>query len=306
MTAYLNIRRSRASTTILFGVFLIFVIFATRTADAATFFVQYPNQVIHAGEVFEVSVMMDAEGNSINAVEGAITYTENLALRDIIDGVSFVPLWVKRPKLDIGNISFAGIIPGGYNGDIGPYWKGFRAGTLMRLRFEAKKSGPARLHIVVDNLLLNDGKGTAIKPKIQNMDMYISDGFARSGVIADTKSKADIAPPESFKPVVIQDKNIFDGKYALIFETQDKDSGVYYYQVREGNSDFILAESPYLLSDQTLRSAVEVKAVDRAGNIRIEKVFGTYLLFSLQKSIIWFILIGIGFLFLRFVFRKLF
>ena len=282
------------------------LLFVTIPVHAASFFVQYPKQVIHTGETFEVGIMMDAEGDFVNAIEGTITFTKNLAVRDIIDGVSFVPLWVKRPKLDIGDISFAGVIPGGYQGGIGPYWKGPRAGVLMRLRFEAKESGPARLRISIDNLLRNDGNGTAIKPKIENMNIYISDGPALSGIITDVKTNIDITPPEPFKPLIIQDQNIFDGKYALIFETQDKGSGIYYYQAREGKNDFVVAESPHLLTDQQLHSAIEVKAVDRAGNIRVEKISVTYPLFFQQKYSMWFILIGISFLFLRFIFKKYF
>ncbi|MBI5005416.1 MAG: hypothetical protein HZC03_02335 [Candidatus Lloydbacteria bacterium] len=282
-----------------------FLLLVAIPAHAASVFVEYPTQVIHTREVFEVNIMVDTDGDYINAIGGGISFSKNLASRDIIDGVSFVSLWVKRPQLDTSNISFAGIVPGGYRGDIGPYWKGTRAGTLMRLRFEAKEAGPAWLRISIDNMLLNDGNGTAIKPQIENMNVYISDGPARNDIVG-IKTEIDTTPPEPFAPTIIQNQSVFDGKYALIFETQDKGSGVYYYQVREGGNDFVVAESPYLLIDQKLQSAVEVKAVDREGNIRVEKISATYPLVSPQKYFIWSIIVVIGFLFLRFVFKKIF
>jgi len=68
-----------------------------------------------------------------------------------------------------------------------------------------------------------------------------------------------------------------------VFGTQDKGSGIDHYEVAESDNPFVneanlvwrRAESPELLQDQSGRSTVYVKAVDRDGNVRIEKVLGT-------------------------------
>ena len=82
--------------------------------------------------------------------------------------------------------------------------------------------------------------------------------------------KADTEPPEDFTPAIVNDPNVFDGKYFLVFATQDKGTGVDHYEVREGRWGwFREAESPYLLKQQKISRDVYVKAVDSAGNERI-------------------------------------
>ncbi len=95
---------------------------------------------------------------------------------------------------------------------------------------------------------------------------------------------------------LLSDQRVFDGQYFIIFDAQDKQTGIDHYEVLEsepgaesagesGRSDLIrrfikgktpqwkVAQSPYLLEDQKLQSEVHVKAVDKAGNERTVKYF---------------------------------
>ncbi|MFA6336692.1 MAG: hypothetical protein WCX23_01810 [Candidatus Paceibacterota bacterium] len=97
---------------------------------------------------------------------------------------------------------------------------------------------------------------------------------------------ADTVPPEDFFPQIGRDEFISEGKYFVSFAAKDKTSGVDYYEASEiddwGIFDFIninkknlvwrKASSPYLLADQSLKSKILIKAVDKAGNERIAKV----------------------------------
>lgn len=97
---------------------------------------------------------------------------------------------------------------------------------------------------------------------------------------------ADTVPPEDFFPQIGKDEFISEGKYFVSFAAKDKTSGVDYYEASEiddwGIFDFIninkknlvwrKASSPYLLADQSLKSKILIKAVDKAGNERIAKV----------------------------------
>ena len=115
--------------------------------------------------------------------------------------------------------------------------------------------------------LLNDGTGTETNTTISNLQFVISgQGPASQPAVVETK---DIDIPESFEPMVASDPAIFDGKYFLVFVTQDKGSGIDHYEVREGREPFVVAESPYLLQDQNLHKKIAVKAVDRSGNERL-------------------------------------
>ena len=78
----------------------------------------------------------------------------------------------------------------------------------------------------------------------------------------------DYDSPENFTPEIGRDSLIFSGKYFLVFATQDKNSGVNYYEVKEGGRTFRRAASPYLLENQLLTEWIFVRAVDYAGNTR--------------------------------------
>ena len=80
----------------------------------------------------------------------------------------------------------------------------------------------------------------------------------------------------------------------MVFATIDKTSGVDYYEVKEGKHDFQRAESPYLLEDQSLRSKISVRAVDKAGNERIAEIIPPFKVSWKDIVILLAILIGIG------------
>ena len=86
------------------------------------------------------------------------------------------------------------------------------------------------------------------------------------------RSMVDATSPEKFQAEIGQDPSVFEGKYFLGFSTTDKTSGVDYYEVKEGKGDFKKAQIPYLLEDQTLRSKIVVRAVDKAGNEQISEI----------------------------------
>jgi len=121
---------------------------------------------------------------------------------------------------------------------------------------------------------LNDGKGTrdevSVKDLIINVLPKISD--ARSTDDWSTIISNDKTPPESFEITPGKDPSIFDNQYFISFFTTDAGSGVAYYEVQEGDRNFIRAESPYVLKDQTLKSLIKVKAIDKAGNERTEEL----------------------------------
>ncbi len=91
------------------------------------------------------------------------------------------------------------------------------------------------------------------------------------------KVNQDNIPPEKFS--IFLEKQNTSGKYFIVFNTTDKQTGVDVYQVMEqplsqiasfdwGRADapWIETRSPYVLKDQTLNSTIRVKAIDKAGN----------------------------------------
>jgi len=229
---------------------------------------------VKKNELIVVPIYLDTQFEEINAVEVYVNFSDNLVFRDYLDGKSIITHWIEKPHYQYRdvrrlNIVFSGIISGGISG---------RNLNLVDLIFEAKESGLAKIEIGKDSkVLLNDGLGTQTK--------LIA--LSKSFNILDIKGKPeikikDIFLPEPFKIYLARNKEIFNGKYYITFEAKDKQSGIAYYEISEKPVNFVFlakpdienltfkkAESPYVLEDQTLRSYVVVKAVDKAGNERI-------------------------------------
>jgi hypothetical protein len=213
------------------------------------------NKEISAKE-FVMPIYLDTEGESINAFEVRLKFSSNLIFRDYLEKDSIVSYWIEKPQIQENNLVFSGIIPGGYIG---------KKGLLVNLVFEAKSESQSSIEILPSSqVLLNDGFGTKADLKIEKYEFLVKPSEKKEIVIKDNY------PPESFKIYLQRNKEIFDGKYYIIFDAKDKQSGIAYYEVKEGKYDFEKAKSPYVLKDQSLRSYIYVKAVDRAGNERIE------------------------------------
>ena len=111
----------------------------------------------------------------------------------------------------------------------------------------------------------------------------------------------DTVPPEEFGPQIGQDSTIYDGKYFLSFVAQDKTSGVDHYEITEvprlsfkKTKEWKVVQSSYLLEDQRLRSVIEVKAVDKAGNERVAEIKPPFKIIWIDVLILLLILMGIG------------
>jgi len=93
-----------------------------------------------------------------------------------------------------------------------------------------------------------------------------------------TRTMIDKTSPEEFELQIVD----LEGVQYLIFDTMDATSGMSHYEVLEFNlggnfsgrkeSQWKVVLSPYLLEDQSLRSTIRVKAVDKAGNERFAEI----------------------------------
>ncbi len=254
-------------------------------AQAVGLFFQTQSQKFAPGDIFLASIFLDTEGESINAAAGKIIFpSQLLEMQEVRDGNSIINFWVERPKVDqTGTINFSGIIPGGYQGG-----KGF----LFSIVFQAKSSGKSIVEIHDAKILLNNGKGTSASLTISPLQFSITQGGVASQ--PSVKSAEDNKLPEEFKPEITQSPDIFDGKWFLVFATQDKGSGIADYQVRESQSRILAffsgwhsATSPYLLQDQNLTSYIYVKAIDKAGNKRVVVVEPGYPMPWYKQPLIW-------------------
>ncbi|MDO8442888.1 MAG: cohesin domain-containing protein [bacterium] len=268
----------------------IFYFLFTFSAKAAELNLTSQTQTIGVGQQFQVDLALDTKGEDINAVEGKIIFPADLLeIKKINDGNSIINFWIDPVKNCVSNgvkkpdeICFSGIVPGGYNDS---------KGLIFSITFLAKKEGSGAIKFSGVKVLRNDGKGTPVDVKISNFQFAIKE----VGLPKELPEIKDTEPPEDFKPEIAQSPEIFDGKYFLVFATQDKMSGIANYKMREGEWGwFRIAESPYLLKDQDLKSFIYVKAIDKSGNERIAAVKPKYPIKWYESMWIWSIIIAIG------------
>ena len=151
---------------------------------------------------------------------------------------------------------------------INPVTDNHLPGIIATVVFRIKASGTGTLQFADAHLYKNDGLGT--EASLQTPAATLS--FSAQGSEIAVRNE-DHIPPLPFTPLIINNSAIYDGKSALIFSTTDKQTGIDHYEVKEGSGDWIRAESPYLLVDQSLSSAISVKAIDLAGNFQIETIY---------------------------------
>lgn len=260
----MNINKYQLISIIIF----LFLFSITNVVSAAELFFEPKSQELGIGQEFQVNLMIDPQGKEINVISTTLSFPENLVEAvKIDDGNSILTLWVEKPTLRQGKISFAGIVPGGFIGILGPY-EGALPGKVLGIVFKTKALGKGEINIKDAEVLLHDGLGTKAKTSMINFQFSVRKDIE----VIPPKPIFDLTLPEPFTPEITKHPEIFEGKYFLVFFTTDKESGIDYYEVKEGKRGWQRAESPYLLQDQTLRSRVYVKAVDRAGNERIEVI----------------------------------
>lgn len=217
-------------------------------------------QDFQRGEWFTVKVLLDTDGEAANGVEGEVFLPESLLdLQAVQDGDSAINFWVEKPTVTTtGSLVFAGVTPGGFDGN---------DELLFSLRLRAGEVGIGNIQLLTGQVLLNDGQGTARQLLAMPFDFSITQGAA--SLLPDTGSEIDTEPPEAFAITVSSDPNVFNGRKFLVFSTQDKGSGIGHYEVREGVlGQFVVAESPYMLQNQSMEQQLSVKAIDNAGNER--------------------------------------
>jgi len=271
------------------ALFIFLFIFLPKITFGAEFIPSSSVKNVNTGDQFEVNLLLDTQGETANAVGGTITYpTDLLQLKEIRDGNSLVNFWVDKPTDTANGIIFSGITPGGYTG---------QSGSIMSLIFTAKRDGQGSISIKNGELLRNDGTGSAIPFTISNFQFSVAQNTQNVGV--QVPAIKDIEAPESFVPEVGRDQNLFDGKWFVAFVAEDKGSGIAAYEVKETRSrifdlsKWTQTDSPYLLSDQDLHSYIYVKAIDKSGNEKIERVSPKYPLPFYENLDDWSILITI-------------
>ncbi len=260
---------SKYFSLILSSIFLF--ILAPISAKASVLYPNAQDDQYRQNDVFLVQIRLDTENENINLGEITVNFNpEYLEVVNISTGDSVFTLWPESPIFSNkdGLVSFAGGVPGGFDGN----------GKLLSIYFKALKNGEASIGFEANsNILLNDGSGSRANLTVKTASIEIlpmsSDASKNEW---ETQIINDNAPPENFEIKIAK----IEGKYFAIFSTTDKQSGIDHYEIKEGKKEWKAGDSPYLLENQNLRSKITVKAIDKAGNERINEIFPKGLIYS--------------------------
>lgn len=222
------------------------------------------------GDTFIVNVRL-APDECVNATHVEITYPpETLRAVDFSRGGSILTLFVEEPKLDtdFGLITFSGGIPGGYCGRIAG--DPVLSNILGKIVFTVVGTAPeALIHISgASKVHASDGAGTEVPLTMQDALITIAPNATLFENPWIEEVRDDIVPPEAFDVEVQSTRGVFQGNYYIVFATVDKQSGLDHFEIFE-RGVWKTVKSPYELRDQSLQEAIQVKAIDKAGNERI-------------------------------------
>jgi hypothetical protein len=282
--------------------FLIFIfgLLSAGPVLAARLYFEPAEQSGGLGRLFSVRVMFDAQGEEINALASQIVYRPDLLeLVSLREANSIINLWVEKPVADCQDnfcqINFSGIIPGGFSGTLLPYSSLLNPGQVLELIFKSHQPGSGLVSFQNGQALLNDGQGTGVQLTLEPLTYIITAEPAEGA----EEFAEDAVSPQPFSVIIASNADIFDGRYFAAFFSQDKETGIAYYEVWESRrpikksaeADWQRVSSPYLLEDQDLRSYVYVKAVDQAGNETLSVHEPLRPVQWLEKYLIWIIMI---------------
>ncbi len=284
--------------------------------DAASLYIDPSNSNLNRGDSVTLSVRLDtdeAAGECVNAVDGVIKYPENIEPVDISTGSSIFSIWVETPKINKDNrtITFAGGIPNGYCGRVigDPRLSNVLAEIIFRspgFSVGGSNVNTATIEFGEESTAyLNDGRGT--KAALNKYPAVITLDPKPSAEMVNPwqgQVESDDVIPEEFSISLQKGDFAYSGKYFIVFNTGDKQTGIDHYEIMEeplsqlgmfkwGEADapWIEGRSPYQLKDQSLNSIIRVKAVDKAGNEYIANLIPDDAMKSYSTAQIMFVLV---------------
>ena len=262
-------------------------------AQAAQIYLDPATGKYPPGVTFGVDVRLDTQNQCINAAEVDLAYPANL-LQAVAasDGDSIFSLWVKPPTIyaNYGVVSFVGGLPGGYCGRVAGDPSLSNKLATIYFRFPTSTTAStgtppqtAQLSFLTGtNAVVNDGQGTsaALTTAGAKYTQLLTGKFAPLNVWQNAIQN-DATPPEAFTIGVYRDTSLFDDQWFAVFSTVDKQTGIDHYEVAEvpaqsvntpqNQWNWTRAVSPYLIKDQNSKGVIAVRAIDQAGNARVEE-----------------------------------
>jgi len=244
-----------------YKILIVLVTLIPQVILAVSLDIKINNNDIKVGDEILIALEIDTLGKSYNAISGQLLVENSFEIKNINIGESLISFWIENPtKTKNNTIDFSGIIPGGLNG----------SGNIFEITLLVKNTNLGQLTLRSVSIFENDGLGT--EKKIPDKSININPRNLIAGEENTKILKTDTTKPDPFTVTLLSEKNLLNGKYVLIFNTKDRESGVKMYTALEGKNIFENVESPYVLQNQKINERIYVKAIDYFGNERISEV----------------------------------
>lgn len=262
--------KKQHSPIFLFFPVLLLVLVRVLTVDAAILSVQSVSSA-NVGERIAIDVAIDTEGKSINSIESAIIFSQELfSFNGFSASQSSIPVWVEEPKeRSIGTVNFSGVVPGGLDRIYDPLRPENKSIPVVRLFFISKKAGTGEFRIGDSQVLQNDGKGTAVSITKINKTISLSSVLGRE---IDAPLIEDTVPPEPFVINIIERSLFGKSPRLATFFAEDTAGGIERYEVAVGSLGFTETISPFALPYRLFSYNLTVRAYDFSGNVREQQV----------------------------------
>ncbi len=249
---------------------LVIAVFIPRFSQAAKIILQTNHENSTLTER-QVDLLLTPNEEGINALGSEIVILAGQAeLIDIIDGGSIISAWVEQPKIIDNQLIFSGIIPGGFYGLYVPGKAESQSGLILSFKVKQLDSSEVILGLRKLEAYAADGNNVPIKVEPEKLVVNFSEFDKQT----QTNKIIDNTPPSDLELRIIKLPEGPSGWWAA-FSATDFGSGIAYYEIQENKTSepnpeaWRPVDNPTRLIDQTRRSYVFLKAVDRQGNEKI-------------------------------------
>lgn len=241
----------------------------TYNVQASSLNVSLDKGEVKTGNISHVSVILDTKGSQINTVEGDLVYDTNLLkIEQINTGDSFISFWIEKPTMNNnGTIHFAGLVPGGLS---------IQEGNVFSVLFRGLNEGEGNISLSNIGLFLNDGQGSKDEASLQNATVKV---VKNTEGTFDKLDNQDKVSPEKFSITRTHDPSIFENKWFVVFDTQDKGTGIDHYRVCEFyKMQCVDGASPFVLKYQNPFYYITVYAYDLNNNVQKVSLVSNWLI----------------------------
>lgn len=249
--------------SIVLAVFFGGVFMLAPKAWAATAYLVPDFQTVAVDDIVAVGIYLDTQGMQPNTIEGQIYIdpgSEKIDIAQLSMAGSVLDFWPQNPSLDNSSlITFTGGTPGGFNQS---------DGLLFKIVFKAKREGQVVFSPANFKAYNNDANATPLGTTFNPLTINILPKV--EGVPQDQWLDVisnDNQPPQGLTATIGQDSRLFDGRKFITILATDDQSGLDYFEVKEGDYEPARTGETYVLLDQTESVPIIISAYDKAGNV---------------------------------------